>query len=107
MAVDNQLGLVQAEFAVLVQQALIHIHGHTLGQKQIVAAQRDNLRDLALQIDGAFLHQHGADLGGGGGGQLHGGKLVHIAAAFDAAPVNGADKALGGQIHHKLAAFLD
>ena len=86
---------------------LINIHGHTFGQKQVVAAQRNDLCDLALKVYGAFLDKHGADLGGGGGGQVHGGELIHIAAALDAAPVDGTDKALGGQVHNELAALLN
>ena len=107
MAVDDQLRLVQAQLAALVQQPLVHIHGDALGQKQIMRTQRNYLRDLALQIHGAFLHQHRADLGRRDSGQVHGSKLVHVAPALDAAPVDGADKALGGQVHDELAAFLN
>ena len=55
VAVDDQLRLVQAQLAALVQQPLVHIHGDALGQKQIMRTQRNDLRDLALQIYGAFL----------------------------------------------------
>ena len=107
MAVHNELRLVQAELAALIQQPLIDIHGHTFGQKQVVAAQWNDLCDLALKIHGAFLDKHGADLGGGGGGKVHSGELIHIATALDAAPVDGTDKALGGQVHDELAALLN
>ena len=107
MAVHNELRLVQAELATLIKQPLIDIHGHTFGQKQVVAAQRNDLCDLALKVYGAFLDKHGADLGGRRSGKVHGGELIHIAAALDAAPVDGTDKALGGQVHNELAALLN
>ena len=47
--------LVEAELSALVQQALVHITGDDLRQKQIMAAQRDDLRHLALKIQRAFL----------------------------------------------------
>ena len=55
VAVDDQFGFVEAEFSALVQQALVHITGDDLRQKQIMAAQRDDLRHLALKIQRAFL----------------------------------------------------
>ena len=55
VAVDDQFGLVEAELSALVQQALVHITGDDLRQKQIMAAQRDDLRHLALKIQRAFL----------------------------------------------------
>ena len=91
VAVHNELCLVQAELAALIKQTLIDIHGHTFGQKQVVAAQRNDLCDLALKVYGAFLDKHGADLGGRRSGKVHGGELIHIAAALDAAPVDGPD----------------
>ena len=54
-AVDDQFGFVEAELSALVQQALVHITGDDLRQKQIMAAQRDDLRHLALKIQRAFL----------------------------------------------------
>ena len=48
VAVDDELGLVQAELAGLVQQALVHIAGHDFRQEQVMAAQRDDLGHLAL-----------------------------------------------------------
>ncbi len=77
VAVDDEPGFVEAELAVLVQQALVHIAGRDLGQEQVVAAQRDDLRHPAFQIDRAFLQngavrQHRA----GGGVEAAGGKLV-------------------------------
>ena len=55
VAVDDQFGFVEAELSALVQQALVHITGDDLRQKQIMAAQRDDLRHLALKIQRAFL----------------------------------------------------
>ena len=55
VAVDDQFGSVEAELSALVQQALVHITGDDLRQKQIMAAQRDDLRHLALKIQRAFL----------------------------------------------------
>ena len=54
VAVDDEFGLVEAELTVLVQQALVHVAGHHFGEEEVVAAQRDDLRDLALEVDGAF-----------------------------------------------------
>lgn len=54
VAVDDEFGLVEAELTVLVQQALVHVAGDYFGEEEVVAAQRDDLRDLALEVDGAF-----------------------------------------------------
>ena len=71
VAVHDEICLVQAQLAFFVQQALVHIAGHHLGQKQVVAAQRDALGDAALQIDRAFLqHRAVGQHAAGGGVQL-------------------------------------
>ena len=54
MAVDDEPSLVEAELTVLVQQALVHVAGHHFGEKEVMAAQRDDLRDPALEVDGAY-----------------------------------------------------
>ena len=54
VAVDDEFGLVEAELTVLVQQALVHVAGRYFGEEEVVAAQRDDLRDPALEVDGAF-----------------------------------------------------
>ena len=54
MAVDDEFGLVEAELTVLVQQALVHIASDYFGKEEVMAAQRDDLRDPALEVDGAF-----------------------------------------------------
>ena len=59
VAVDDEFGLVEAELTVLVQQALVHVAGDYFGEEEVVAAQRDDLRDPAFQIDRAFF-QNGA-----------------------------------------------
>ena len=108
VAVDDEPGLVKAELAVLVQQALVHIAGYDLCQKEVMAAQRDDLRDPAFEVDRAFFEDGavGQDRAGGCR-EPAGGEFVHIPAAFDAAPVHRADQCLRGQIDGELPALPD
>ena len=108
MAVDDELCLFETQLAAFVQQAFIHITGHHFGKEQIVAAQRDHLSHPALKIHRAFF-QNGAvgQYSAGGGVQAAGGKLVHVTAAFHAAPVYRTHQRFGGQIDGKLSAFLN
>ena len=108
MAVDDEFGLVEAELTVLVQQALVHVAGHYFGEEEVVAAQRDDLRDPALEVDGAFfedgaVRQHRA----GGRMEFAGREFIEVPAAPDAAPVHRLHQCLGGQVDGKLAALPD
>ena len=67
MAVDDQFGLVEAELARLVQQAFVHIAGDDFGEEEVVAAQREDLCDPALQIDRAFFEDGAVGQDGAGG----------------------------------------
>ena len=108
VAVHDQLCFVQAELAVFIQQALIHIAGHDFGQEQVMAAQRDDLRDPAFQIDRALLQDGAVGQNAARGGvELTGGKLVVVAAALHAAPVHRTHQLLGGQVDGKLSTLLD
>ena len=108
VAVHDQLCFVQAELSVFIQQALIHIAGHDFGQEQVMAAQRDDLRDPAFQIDRALLQDGAVGQNAARGGmELAGGKLVVVAAALHAAPVHRTHQLFSGQIDGKLSALLD
>ena len=108
VAVYDELGLVETELAVFVQQALVHVAGHDFGQEQVMAAQRDDLRDPAFQIDRALLQDGAVGQNAARGGvELTGGKLVVVAAALHAAPVHRTHQLFSGQVDGKLSALLD
>ena len=108
VAVDDEPGLVEAELAILVQQAFVHVAGGDFGEEEVVAAQRDDLRHPAFQIDGAFgedgaVRQHRA----GGGMEAAGREFIEVPAAPDAAPVHRLHQRLGRQVDGELSARLD
>ena len=96
MGIGQQVRFFQLQTAGGVQQFFIHVDGHNVGQKQIVAAQGDALEHPAFQIHRAFGHQRAAYLLGGQGSEVHGGELVHIPAAFHPAPVHRPGQPAGG-----------
>ena len=108
VAVGNQPGAVQAKAAAAVQQVLVHHHPCHLGQKQLVAAQRDSLGHPALEGQGA-LGQDGAVRVDRArlGVQAQGREFVHVPPALDPAPVHRPDQRLGGQVDGEQAARFD
>ncbi len=54
VAVDDQFGFVEAELSALVSRLSSTSQATTCAKKQIMAAQQDDLRHLALKIQRAF-----------------------------------------------------
>ena len=108
MHVDQQVGFCQLQFSGFrIQVGGVGAYIHHIGNEHVVRAEGDDFLYPALDAQGRFLDERGADNGTFAGCQLHLLEFVVVLARTYAAPVGGARHILGCQVNDKLHVALD
>ena len=108
VGVGEGAGMVELELAGgLVNQVLLGVDGHHVGDEHIMAAETLHLHHLALDVERAFLDEGRHYQLCRFGMEAHLAELVDIAAALYTAPVGGAGQLGGGEVDDELAGALD
>src|SRR5512136_2793174 len=105
--ISDKLGLGHVQTASLVQHAFIYLYGDHFAQKQVMRAERQHLRDLALDVDRALGDEYGLDGLSWHGGEAGCPELVYLPAGNGTAVVRDADQIHGWQVDRELTLLLD
>ena len=95
-----QYGTVKTPDLKLAAETMYLIAGEALAEPTLTQLEEAGVPLTDEQLAAIYLYARR-------GVEAAGSKLVDLPAALDAAPVHGADKALGGQVDGKLPALFD
>lgn len=101
---------IDAESSVFIEEFIVEADSHDVGHEHIVRAERDHVRNLAVDGHGCLRDGRAGealDVGRDLGGESHHLEFVHLSTRSHAAEVSGFCEAFARQIDDKFTAFFD